>query len=604
MTSATAISTNQPRALDPTRSRATARAGIGLAVTLVAALGIWGAFATTQSVRAYKQTKRLQAAVEQARSSLALEQSAVRDSGTASGRDELATAVAAFEQDVRGIRANGTVDDAARAASLDARNAQLFEKLAQSSGAVAPTRAQIGRFETRATNLDRTLASLLEDVRGRASASWPAEPLQKLALLALGLLLVVGLSSCAIFLLRLAGHRRRLERDWRKERARLEAAALSDSLTGLGNHRAFHDDMKREAERSAHTGSHYSIVMLDLDGLKEINDTLGHRAGDERIHAVAECLTAALDEGGAYRTGGDEFMVLLPNERLFGGLRFAQRLQEEIARHRTGLRVSCGIAEASAHESADTLVDKADIALYEAKRSGRKVIAYSPGLAPRPAARPEEIASRRHQRLLATSLAQAVDAKDAGTRNHCETVSALCVLIGQALALSNERVEQLGIAGLLHDVGKIGIADALLRKTGALDPDERAAMCGHVRMGQSIVAAAGLQEEAEWILRHHEHIDGSGYPDGLGGSDIPLESRIIHVADAFEAMTANRPYRSARRPSEAFAELERGIGSQFDARCVAALRSVLDADLASDAYWFAPAKETPEHAPQPTAQAA
>jgi diguanylate cyclase (GGDEF)-like protein len=581
-----------------------ARKGIGLAVTLVAALGIWGAFSTTQGVRAYQQTKRLQAAIEQARSSLALEQSAVRDSGTAGGLDQLATAVSTFEQNVRLIRDNGAADDAARAASVGARNAKLVDGLAQSPGRAAPSRAQIGRFEARAASLDATLASLLEDVRGRGSDSWPAQPLQKISLAALALLVVFGLSSCAILLLRLAGHRRRVERDWRKELARLEAAALSDSLTGLGNHRAFHEDMTREVERSAHTGSHFSIVMLDLDGLKEINDTLGHRAGDERIRAVAECLIAALHEGGAYRTGGDEFMVLLPNERLFGSLRFAQRLQEEIARHRTGLRVSCGIAEASAHESADTLVDKADVALYEAKRSGRKVIAYSPGLAPRPAARPEENASRRHQRLLATSLAQAVDAKDAGTRNHCETVSALCVLIGQELGLSNERVEQLGIAGLLHDVGKIGIADALLRKSGKLDPDERVAMCGHVRMGESIVAAAGLEQEAEWILRHHEHIDGSGYPDGLRGSDIPLESRIIHVADAFEAMTANRPYRSARRPAEAFGELERGIGSQFDARCVAALRSVLDADLARDTHWFAPAQEAPEHDPQPTAQAA
>jgi HD-GYP domain-containing protein (c-di-GMP phosphodiesterase class II) len=116
-------------------------------------------------------------------------------------------------------------------------------------------------------------------------------------------------------------------------------------------------------------------------------------------------------------------------------------------------------------------------------------------------------------------------------------------------------------------------------------------------MGHSIVAAAGFVQEAEWILRHHECLDGSGYPEGISGSAIPLESRIIQVADAFEAMTANRPYRPARRPEEAFAELELGIGTQFDATCVAALRSALRSDAAAAARWLAPAGETPDPVP-------
>jgi diguanylate cyclase (GGDEF)-like protein len=319
--------------------------------------------------------------------------------------------------------------------------------------------------------------------------------------------------------------------------------------------------------------------MLDLDRLKEINDTLGHRAGDDRIRMVADALASTVrGSDGGYRTGGDEFMALLPGERAWGALTFAQRLQSELALHAGGLGVSCGIVESTGLESADTLVHRVDVALYEAKHTGRRVVIYSDGLRPKPTDRPEDVASRRHHRLLATALAQAVDAKDVGTRNHCETVSALCVLIGHALGLEGERLEQLRLAGLLHDVGKIGIPDIVLHKPVALDTDERQAMSGHVSIGHAIVVAAGLEDEAGWVLHHHEHFDGSGYPDGWSGSAIPLESRIILVADAFEAMTADRPYRNARQPEEAIRELETGAGTQFDPTCVAALRTVLASD--------------------------
>ncbi len=416
----------------------------------------------------------------------------------------------------------------------------------------------------------------VSEFQAATDGNWPSTALDVAGLAGVGALLAVGVADCVLAFARLAGYRRRQERAQREELVRLSQAALSDSLTGLGNHRAFHEDLRREIERRARAGSCFSVVMLDLDGLKRVNDTLGHQVGDSRIRATAECIRATMrGSDAAYRTGGDEFMVLLPNERAWGAFMFCQRLQREVEDHADDLAVTCGLAESAGFESADTLVRRADVALYDAKRSHRRIVIYTPGLAASPSVPAAEHATLRHHRLLATALARAVDAKDADTRNHCETVSTLCVLIAQTLGLEPARVERLRLAGLLHDVGKIGVPDGILQKPGLLDEDEWNEIRAQVRVGQSIVAAAGLDEEAEWVLHHHEHFDGSGYPSGLRGDQIPLESRIILVADAFEAMTAAQPYGTARPSSEAIAELGRLSGKQFDPTCVDALRLVV-----------------------------
>ena len=153
---------------------------------------------------------------------------------------------------------------------------------------------------------------------------------------------------------------------------------------------------------------------------------------------------------------------------------------------------------------------------------------------------------KHHVTTLASALARAVDAKDAYTHSHCETVAELCALIATEIGMPADRVAKVRLAGLLHDVGKIGISDAILQKPGSLTVDEFEVMKTHPTLGCHIVSAAELYQESEWILHHHERLDGRGYPEGLRGEEIPLESRIIMVADAFEAITADRPYRDRR----------------------------------------------------------
>jgi len=317
-------------------------------------------------------------------------------------------------------------------------------------------------------------------------------------------------------------------------------------------------------------------VLFDLDELKRTNDAHGHQAGDECITTLATCLARSGDDGTAYRIGGDEFALIVKRERASNALFMVQRLQSGLLQTPSGVKVTAtaGMAEATEAVDRHELIRQADLALVQARRAHRRTLVYSRSLEPILAA-PNREAEQRHAETLATALARAVDAKDPYTHSHCETVSELCALIGEELRLEPDRIAQLRFAGLLHDVGKIGITDAILQKPGPLSPEEQKAMQGHSQLGYDIVCAADRPVEATWIRHHHERIDGTGYPDGLSGDDVPLESRVILVADAFEAMTADRPYRAHREVARALAELERCAGTQFDEQCVAALRAIV-----------------------------
>jgi diguanylate cyclase (GGDEF)-like protein len=445
----------------------------------------------------------------------------------------------------------------------------------------APSAAR-GKTANRAvTGFDTVKAQATRSLRDRQTAvllSPPATAVD-LAKAVAPLLTAAG----ALFVLCLVPVRRRRERmSVDGDRVKLEEAARTDNLTGLGNHRAFHHDLGAEIHRRAATGSVFALMALDLDGLKQINDTQGHQAGDRYIERICDVLRkTTAGQGTVYRVGGDEFMVLLPGMRNWDALALAQKIDQATRAAVKQRALSIGLTESIGPVARHLLIHQADLALYEAKRTKLTAVTYHAGLTSALEAAAE--GPSQHQKALAAALARAVDAKDIGTRSHSETVAELCVGMGQRLGIEGDGLERLRLAGLLHDVGKIGVSDMILQKPSALATNEQDEMREHVSIGHGILISAELPIEAEWVLHHHERVDGAGYPTRLRGDDIPLQSRIIAVADAFEAMTGTRPYRSSITTAEALSELSKHIGSQFDGRCVHALVEVVDQEAATTA---------------------
>jgi diguanylate cyclase (GGDEF)-like protein len=352
--------------------------------------------------------------------------------------------------------------------------------------------------------------------------------------------------------------------------------SLTDSLTGLGNHRSYQSRLREALERAEETGAEVALCLVDVDEFKGCNDRYGHPVGDQILVELARLFV----EGGeveAFRFGGDEFALLLA-ENEEEAYRFVENLHERIAEtefaHHQPVTITVGIASFPGYAStADELQQVADGALYWAKRHGKnRSCVYSPSVvriySPNELA---ELAERQARLRAAENLIRIVDSKDTYTGEHSQAVAVLVEAMARDLDLDDETTEQLKLAALLHDLGKIAIPDTLLRKPGCLEPDERRLVRAHVQFGHSLLEGLGIEPVDSWVLHHHEHWDGSGYPDGLAGEEIPFGSRVILVADAYDAMTSDRTYRTASTATQALAEIRRRAGTQFDPTVVAAL---------------------------------
>ena len=363
------------------------------------------------------------------------------------------------------------------------------------------------------------------------------------------------------------------------ERRRILAEAIEqaerDPLTGLLNHRAFHKRYEEEARRTAAAGASLAVAVLDLDNFKFFNDSYGHGAGDDVLRQVADALRGACRGGDSLaRFGGDEYALLLPDvggevtadeiaARLTSGLRdVSYRPPGGASPIPISLSVGVALFPADApHRSA--VLELADERLMRAKTGG---------LSGSEARLVRDSMQGQDGFPMLDALVNAVDNKDRYTRRHSEDVLAYSLRMARALGLDAAAQRTVEVAALLHDVGKIGVPDSILRKPGPLTPEEFAAVQHHPVMGAVIVGAVpGLEATLEAVRYHHERWDGGGYPDGLAGEAIPLTARLIAVADAYSALTSDRPYRKGKSASQAQAILKAGAGTQWCPVCVAAL---------------------------------
>jgi diguanylate cyclase (GGDEF)-like protein/putative nucleotidyltransferase with HDIG domain len=366
-----------------------------------------------------------------------------------------------------------------------------------------------------------------------------------------------------------------------RQTEQLVESTRRDALTGLLNHGALVFELATAIERARDDDRPIGVALVDVDGFRLLNDTHGHQAGDDALHRVAAQITRIEGPDALVgRYGPDEFLVVCEGagvarlEPSIQDLRvaLADESLEFDATERLPLTVSAGIATFPVDASSVTeLLSAVAVVLAEAKASG--------GDAVRVAGQSPETSAASSSFDVLQGLVFAVDTKDRYTKRHSEDVARYAIFLARRVGLDDAFVETLRIAGLLHDVGKIGIPDAVLRKPGKLTDEEYAIVKQHVALGDSIVRNVTNAEVVRTGVRHHhERWDGKGYLHGLAGEEIPLVARILAIGDAFSAMTTTRPYRKALSIEEALRRLGDAAGTQLDERLVAEFIAGLEHD--------------------------
>ncbi len=397
--------------------------------------------------------------------------------------------------------------------------------------------------------------------------------------------------------------------------------AITDGLTGLKTHRYFMEALEAEWRRSPRTRRPFSLIMMDLDGFKLVNDRHGHLAGDQVLGAVARALeTRSRQSNLVARYGGDEFGILLPDCGTEQAVSLAERLRAKLATDSYlsafGVTASFGIATFPSHGATpDEILRVADCGMYLAKHENGNCVRVAMAYAGSPA-------SVRQQELLhaylgvavkrlfstgpeafnqyfdrlrqategsespalslmdtVTALAFAIDAKDHYTQGHSQAVAQLASQIGKHVGFSEEELEEIRLAGILHDIGKIGVPESLLNKPARLTVDEFEIMKNHAPLGAKILEplrVTAIERIRRMVRHHHERFDGKGYPDGLKGEEIPVGARILTIADCFDTMISDRVYKKAQPLQEVVDELRHARGQQLDGALVDAFFQTLE----------------------------
>lgn len=383
----------------------------------------------------------------------------------------------------------------------------------------------------------------------------------------------------------------------KENRDKLIQRANTDSLTDLYNHRCFQERLASELSRANRYQRPLSMIMLDIDHFKTLNDTHGHPVGDTILQEVSKVLVhEARDIDIVARYGGEEFAIVLPETGVEAAFVLANRIRLAVQHHcfagndgqSVPVTISLGVAQYPIHSSErEGLIMAADLAMYQAKSMGRnRAVAYTNDIQTEENPDPYKLYLLLHAKDISTieAMAAAVDAKGHRRQGFSKAVMSHCLSIAQELGLSEEEQNDVRMASLLHDIGKLCIPDDILNKKGDLSDEEQRILKNHPALGYAIVQKSPhLKSMLPGILYHHERWDGNGYPNCMKNEEIPLIARIVAVADAFHAMLTDRPHCKAQSLEYAKAELAKCAGTQFDPKVVEAYLEILEREEASSA---------------------